>query len=624
MKSALKKVSLILAICFVAFHLYTAAFGTMPGIAQKSIHLGFLLVIFYINAMVDSEKRWEQIFLGIMALFALGGCAYITILDENLQLRAGIVYASDILFAILLIIAIFEACRRKMGNPLVIITLVFVAYAFLGKYIPGFLNQPGMTLKKFTSLVYLTTDGIFGSPLYASASYVVLFVLLGAIMSVSGIGDYMTNLATSLFGHMRGGPAKVAVVASGFFGSISGSPTANVIGTGTFTIPMMKKNGFEPEFAAAVEATASTGGAIMPPIMGSTAFIMAEMLGIPYTAVAKAALIPAILYFLAVLFGVDIYAAKHGLKGIPRSQLPKVRSMLKQIYMLAPLIFLIFCMAVFNMTIVRSGLLTIIVTLVLVEINPKTRMTKEQWLQIPVQTVKSAVSVGIARAMAGIISGVIMGSGLGYRISSILTSVAGTSMLLLLVLTMVVSLIMGMGVPTTAAYLVLASLVAPTMIQLGIPPLAAHMFIFYFGCISSITPPVALAAYAGAGLAGCDPNKTGYKAFRLAFCSFLMPYLFVYNPVLLMEGGVLDILWSLVTALIGAYLLASGFEGFFFRWSLKWFERPLMILGAVMLIVPGMVTDLVGIAIIVVEFVTEFMFKRSEKFVPVTVSQSTT
>ncbi len=624
MKSALKKVSLILAICFVAFHLYTAAFGTMPGIAQKSIHLGFLLVIFYINAMVDSEKRWEQIFLGIMALFALGGCAYITILDENLQLRAGIVYASDILFAILLIIAIFEACRRKMGNPLVIITLVFVAYAFLGKYIPGFLNQPGMTLKKFTSLVYLTTDGIFGSPLYASASYVVLFVLLGAIMSVSGIGDYMTNLATSLFGHMRGGPAKVAVVASGFFGSISGSPTANVIGTGTFTIPMMKKNGFEPEFAAAVEATASTGGAIMPPIMGSTAFIMAEMLGIPYTAVAKAALIPAILYFLAVLFGVDIYAAKHGLKGIPRSQLPKVRSMLKQIYMLAPLIFLIFCMAVFNMTIVRSGLLTIIVTLVLVEINPKTRMTKEQWLQIPVQTVKSAVSVGIACAMAGIISGVIMGSGLGYRISSILTSVAGTSMLLLLVLTMVVSLIMGMGVPTTAAYLVLASLVAPTMIQLGIPPLAAHMFIFYFGCISSITPPVALAAYAGAGLAGCDPNKTGYKAFRLAFCSFLMPYLFVYNPVLLMEGGVLDILWSLVTALVGAYLLASGFEGFFFRWSLKWFERPLMILGAVMLIVPGMVTDLVGIAIIVVEFVTEFMFKRSEKFVPVTVSQSTT
>ncbi|MFQ7857071.1 MAG: TRAP transporter permease, partial [Flavonifractor plautii] len=454
-------------------------------------------------------------------------------------------------------------------------------------------------------------------------SYVVLFVLLGAIMSVSGIGDYMTNLATSLFGHMRGGPAKVAVVASGFFGSISGSPTANVIGTGTFTIPMMKKNGFEPEFAAAVEATASTGGAIMPPIMGSTAFIMAEMLGIPYTAVAKAALIPAILYFLAVLFGVDIYAAKHGLKGIPRSQLPKVRSMLKQIYMLAPLIFLIFCMAVFNMTIVRSGLLTIIVTLVLVEINPKTRMTKEQWLQIPVQTVKSAVSVGIACAMAGIISGVIMGSGLGYRISSILTSVAGTSMLLLLVLTMVVSLIMGMGVPTTAAYLVLASLVAPTMIQLGIPPLAAHMFIFYFGCISSITP-------CGAGrLCRRRPGRVRSKQDRLQ--GVPSGLLFLPHAVLVcLQSGTADggrrAGHPLEPGYRARWRLSAGLRlrGLLLRWSLKWFERPLMILGAVMLIVPGMVTDLVGIAIIVVEFVTEFMFKRSEKFVPVTVSQSTT
>lgn len=397
--------------------------------------------------MVDSEKRWEQIFLGIMALFALGGCAYITILDENLQLRAGIVYASDILFAILLIIAIFEACRRKMGNPLVIITLVFVAYAFLGKYIPGFLNQPGMTLKKFTSLVYLTTDGIFGSPLYASASYVVLFVLLGAIMSVSGIGDYMTNLATSLFGHMRGGPAKVAVVASGFFGSISGSPTANVIGTGTFTIPMMKKNGFEPEFAAAVEATASTGGAIMPPIMGSTAFIMAEMLGIPYTAVAKAALIPAILYFLAVLFGVDIYAAKHGLKGIPRSQLPKVRSMLKQIYMLAPLIFLIFCMAVFNMD--HRALWPADHHR---HSRPGGNQPQDPYDQGAVAP--DSCPDGKERRFrrhclrhGRYYQRCDHGSGLGYRISSILTSVAGTSMLLLLVLTMVVSLIMGMGRP---------------------------------------------------------------------------------------------------------------------------------------------------------------------------------
>lgn len=607
----LKKLSLLVAIGFVCFHLYTAIFGVLPGIGQKSVHLGCLLVIFYINAIIDSKKTADRIFLVLMGLFGLAGTVYITVLDETLQARSGIVYTADMVCGILLILAIFEACRRKMGNPLVIITLVFVAYAFLGKYVPGFLGHPGLTLKKFVNLIYLTTNGIWGSPLYASASYVVIFVLLGAVMSVSGIGDYFTNLATALFGAFRGGPAKVAVVASGLFGSISGSPTANVIGTGAFTIPMMKKNGFEDEYAAAVEATASTGGAIMPPIMGSTAFVMAELIGVPYSSIAAAAIIPAILYFLSVLFAVDIYAAKNGLKGVPREQLPNVRSMLKEIYKLFPLVFLILCMSVFNFTVIRSGLYTVLVTLVIVELDPKTRLTLDQWLKIPVQTAKSAVSVGIACAMAGIISGVIMGSGLGFRISSILTTVAGHSILLLLVLTMIVSLIMGMGVPTTAAYLVLAALVAPTLVSLDIPIIAAHMFIFYFGCISSITPPVAMAAYAGAAIAGCNPNKAGFKAFRLAICAFIMPFMFVYNPVLLMDGGVLEILQCLVTALLGAYLLGAGFEGFFWNWKLKLFERPLLLAGALLLIVPGLWTDAIGVAIIVLEFVSSKLFHRA-------------
>lgn len=614
--SVLKKVSLLVAIGFVCFHLYTAIFGVLPGIGQKSVHLGCLLVIFYINAIIDSKKLADRVFLVVMALFGVAGTVYITVLDETLQARSGIVYTLDIVCGILLIISIFEACRRKMGNPLVIITLVFVAYAFFGKYIPGFLGHPGLTVKKFVNLIYLTTSGIWGTPLYASASYVVIFVLLGAIMSVSGIGDYFTNLATSLFGAFRGGPAKVAVVASGLFGSISGSPTANVIGTGAFTIPMMKKNGFEDEYAAAVEATASSGGAIMPPIMGSTAFVMAEMIGVPYSSIAAAALIPAILYFMSVLFAVDIHAAKHGLKGVSRDQLPNLKTMLKEIYKLFPLVFLVLCMSVFKFTVTRAGLYTVLVTLIIVELDPKTRLTVKQWLQIPVQTAKSAVSVGVACAMAGIISGVIMGSGLGFRISSILTTVAGHSMLLLLVLTMVVSLIMGMGVPTTAAYLVLAALVAPTLTSLGIPVLAAHMFIFYFGCISSITPPVAMAAYAGAAIAGCDPNKAGYRAFRLAICAFIMPYMFVYNPVLLMDGGALEILQCLITALLGAYLLGAGFEGFFWNWKLKFAERPLMILGALLLIVPGIWTDIIGVAIIVLEFVSNKMFHRSAVAAP--------
>ena len=621
----------VLTVIWTVFQLYIKLVKPLDPWFQLPLHMCLALVVVWLyNPMVEKSKSHNKLWW-IYDIFLIASscfiCWFFLSHAEQLNYRifnVDVMTTTEVIVAVLLVINVMEAVRRVVSMSLFWVICFFLAYAWFGQYIPGLFRFSGISFPKLMEVLMYGENGIFGSPLVTSLGTLFYFLVFGTFFSNCGGGGVLIDGGMKLSDKTVGGPAKAAVISSGLLGMVSGSAIANVSTTGVLTIPLMKKTGYDPEEAAAVESVASTGGQIMPPIMGSTAFIMAEMLGIPYTAVAKAALIPAILYFLAVLFGVDIYAAKHGLKGIPRSQLPKVRSMLKQIYMLAPLIFLIFCMAVFNMTIVRSGLLTIIVTLVLVEINPKTRMTKEQWLQIPVQTVKSAVSVGIACAMAGIISGVIMGSGLGYRISSILTSVAGTSMLLLLVLTMVVSLIMGMGVPTTAAYLVLASLVAPTMIQLGIPPLAAHMFIFYFGCISSITPPVALAAYAGAGLAGCDPNKTGYKAFRLAFCSFLMPYLFVYNPVLLMEGGVLDILWSLVTALIGAYLLASGFEGFFFRWSLKWFERPLMILGAVMLIVPGMVTDLVGIAIIVVEFVTEFMFKRSEKFVPVTVSQSTT
>ena len=613
-KSSLaNKINLVLAIAFVAFHLYTAAFGVLPGIGQKSVHLGFLMVIFYIGAIADSKKLVERIWLIAMTIFGLVGTVYITVLDETLQERSGIVYRADIICGILLIIAIFEACRRKMGNPLVIITGVFVLYAFFGKYVPGFLNQPGMTLKKFVNLIYLTTSGIWGTPLYASASYVVIFVLLGAVMSVSGIGDYFTTLATAVFGKFRGGPAKVAVVASGLFGSISGSPTANVIGTGTFTIPLMKKNGFDSEYAGAVEATASTGGAIMPPIMGSTAFVMAEMLGVSYASVAAAAIIPALLYFMSILFSVDIYAAKHGLRGMTKEEMPDLKAMLKEIYLLFPLVFLVLCMAVFNFTVARSGLYTVVVAIIIAEINPKTRMSKEQWLKIPVQTAKSAVSVGVACAMAGIITGIIMGSGLGFRISSILTTVAGHSMLLLLVLTMVVSLIMGMGVPTTAAYLVLAALVAPTLIDLGMAPLTAHMFIFYFGCISSVTPPVAMAAYAGAAIAGCDPNKCGYKAFRLAFAAFIIPYMIAYNPVLLGNGSPLEIAQCVITALAGAYLLGSGFEGFFWAWKVTWIERILLLAGAMLLIVPGSLTDIIGIAIIVAEFVSGKVLNRKAK-----------
>ena len=594
------KIAIIaLSVCLALFHLYTASFGVIQGIGQKSVHLGFVMAIFFLQAILSSKTTAEKMLMWLMLGLSMAGIVYVTAIDSGLQHRIGLVYTSDKVFGAMLVVAIIAATWRKMGSALVIVTSAFIIYGFFGQYFPGFLNHPGITFRKFISLLYLTTDGIFGTPLYACTTYVYLFVLLGAILEVTGVGDYFTEIATSIFGKMRGGPAKVAVVASGLFGSISGSPTANVIGTGTFTIPMMKKTGYEPEFAAAVEASASTGGALMPPIMGSTAFIIAEFLGVPYFQIAKAALIPAVLYYMSLMFAVDIYARKYDLKGADISHLPSFKSLLKQIYFMAPIVFLVIALGVLKLTISRAGLYSCLLSLAISMVNKRTRINLDRLVKIPVSAARSMSSVTIACAIAGIISGVIMGTGLGYRLSSLLIEVSNGHTIILLVLTMIVSLIMGMGVPTTAAYLVLAVLVAPALIKMGIDRTAAHLFIFYFGCISSITPPVALASYAAAGLAGCNATKTGYVACRIAFSAFLLPYMFAYNQVLLFRGPWYAILGSVFTALLGVYMLASGWEGYFVRWRVSALERILLFAGAIGCIIPEIYSDIAGIVIMV-------------------------
>ena len=595
MSNVMKKLVAALSVAFVLFHLYTAFFGVVPGIGQKSIHLGFILIIFYALEFSEAKTAYRKVTAVVLLLASFAGVAYITVIYEALQSRIGITRTADIVYGLLLIVAIFVATRRRLGLSLVVVTSIFILYGFFGMYFPGFLNHPGMGLARFINVAYLTTDGIFGTPLYSSAVYIVLFVVLGAVLQETGIGDYFTDVATAVFGKMRGGPAKVAVIASGFFGSISGSVVGNVVGTGTFTIPLMKRNGFEPETAAAVEAAASTGGQIMPPIMGATAFVLAENLGVPYFDVVKAAAIPAILYYGALLLAVDIYARKYDLKGMDASELPKFKDLAKRFYLVTPILFLIFCFAVLNLTVTRAGLYTILVTLVIAMVNKDSRLNFKKLVNICVSAAKSAVPVAIACAMAGLVSAVVMGSGLGFRISSALIEVANGNLLILLILTMIVSLIMGMGVPTTAAYLVLAVLVAPSLTQMGVQPLAGHLFIFYFGIISAITPPVALAAYAGAGLAGCSPNKTGFRAFRLAIAGFILPYIFVYNPVLLFQGAWYEIALAFVTALVGVYCLAGAIEGFVFRWKLHMVERAVLLAGALSLLVPGLLTDLCGI-----------------------------
>ena len=595
----LKRLSFALAVLFCIFHCWTAMFGAAAGIGQKAIHLGLVLIIFFLDYLAQEDRKWYcRVMDAFFILASAGSLIYIMSIDKTIDLRSGMIYTYDILFGVLLIITLIEATRRAVGKSLAIVVVCFIVYGFMGQHMPGFLAHVGMDITRITSVVYLGTDGIYGTAIYASASYIVLFVILGAVFNETGVGDYFTKLASRAFGKFRGGPAKIAVVASGLFGSISGSAIANVIGTGTFTIPMMKKCGFEDEYAAAVEASASTGGQIMPPVMGATAFLIAEYLGIPYFDLVKAALIPAVLFYVAILMTVDLYARKNNIKGVPESELPTWKELVKNVYLILPLIYLIVSMSVFKMSVTKSGITSIIATIVCTLFSARNRITPAKLKKIVKASINGAKPVAIACGVVGIIIGIVMGSGLGFRMSSVLIQVSNGHLGILLVLTMVVSLILGMGVPTTAAYLMLALLVVPALKQMNVLPLAAHLFIFYFGIISNVTPPVALAAYAAAGVARCNPTKTGVFAFKLSLSGFILPFMFVYNPVLLMQGGALEILQSLITALLGIYSLSAALEKFVFKWNINQAERLVLLASALLLIIPGTITDLIGFAVL--------------------------
>ena len=595
----LKRLSFALAVLFCIFHCWTAMFGAAAGIGQKAIHLGLVLIIFFLDYLAQEDRKWYcRVMDAFFILASAGSLIYIMSIGKTIDLRSGMIYTYDILFGVLLIITLIEATRRAVGKSLAIVVICFIVYGFMGQYMPGFLAHVGMDITRITSVVYLGTDGIYGTAIYASASYIVLFVILGAVFNETGVGDYFTKLASRAFGKFRGGPAKIAVVASGLFGSISGSAIANVIGTGTFTIPMMKKCGFEDEYAAEVEASASTGGQIMPPVMGATAFLIAEYLGIPYFDLVKAALIPAVLFYVAILMTVDLYARKNNIKGVPESELPTWKELVKNVYLILPLIYLIVSMSVFKMSVTKSGITSIIATIVCTLFSARNRITPAKLKKIVKASINGAKPVAIACGVVGIIIGIVMGSGLGFRMSSVLIQVSNGHLGILLVLTMVVSLILGMGVPTTAAYLMLALLVVPALKQMNVLPLAAHLFIFYFGIISNVTPPVALAAYAAAGVARCNPTKTGVFAFKLSLSGFILPFMFVYNPVLLMQGGALEILQSLITALLGIYSLSAALEKFVFKWNINQAERLVLLASALLLIIPGTITDLIGFAVL--------------------------
>ncbi len=610
----LKKLSFLLGTVLCVFHCWTAMFGAASGIGQKAIHLGLVLSIFFLDYLVKEDRKWYLKIIDLFFLFASAGSFwYIMSIDSTIDLRSGLIYTYDIVFGVLLMAALIEATRRAVGASLAVVVGCFLVYAFAGAQMPGFLAHAGMDLSRLISVVYLGTDGIYGTAIYASASYIVLFVILGAVFNETGVGDYFTKLASRAFGKLRGGPAKVAVVASGLFGSISGSAIANVIGTGTFTIPMMKKCGFEDEYAAAVEASASTGGQIMPPVMGATAFLIAEYLNVPYFDLVKAALIPAVLFYVAILMTVDLYARKNNIMGVPESELPSWKELGRSVYLIFPLIYLVLAMSVFKMSVTKSGITSIIVTIICTLFSARNRITPAKLKKIVISSVNGTKPVAIACGVVGIIIGIVMGSGLGFRMSAILIDISGGNQAVLLVLTMIVSLILGMGVPTTAAYLMLALLVVPTLKSMDVPAMAAHLFIFYFGIISNVTPPVALAAYAAAGVARCNPNKTGFFAFKLSLSGFILPFMFVYNPVLLMQGAPLEIAQAVLTALIGIYSLSCALEKFAFAWHINRLEQLVLFISALLLIIPGTITDLIGIAVLIVIFGMKHLSDRNRE-----------
>ncbi|SEP75001.1 TRAP transporter, 4TM/12TM fusion protein [Ectothiorhodospira magna] len=536
-------------------------------------------------------------------------CGYLLSNLDVLQFRMGVIpEQTDFWVATAGILLILELTRRVAGMALVVIAGIFILYGFVGPWLPGVLEHSGYDADRFITYIY-TDNGILGPTTAVSSTYIVLFIAFAAFLQASKVGDYFVNFAFAAAGRARGGPAKVAVFASGLMGMINGTSAGNVVATGSLTIPLMKRVGYKPRSAGAIEAAASTGGQIMPPVMGAGAFIMAEVTGIPYTDLIIAALIPALLYFASVYFMVDMEAAKTGMKGLPSKELPQIGKLLRQVYLFAPIIILIGALFM-GYSVIRAGTVALMSAVVVSWLTPF-RLGLFGSARALELAARMSIQLIAVCACAGIIVGVIGLTGVGLRFSSLLLGVAENSQLLALLFAMCISVLLGMGMPTTAAYAVAASVVAPGLIQMGVAPLVAHFFVFYFAVISAITPPVALAAYAGAAIAGSEPMRTSVTAFKIGLAAFIVPFIFFYHPALLMEGEWTEIAQSFATAMIGVFMLAAAAQGWFFGLAGR-VVRVLLFVGALMAISGDLITDLVGLGLAVVLFLWQRKVTRGK------------
>ena len=573
-KGFMAKVVMALAIAFSLFQIYTALFGVLDAQLQRAVHLGFGLTLVYLLFPMRQVWSREKVHFVdvVLAILGAGAPAYIIFAYRSLVTRAGTVSTTDLVVGIIGIVLVIEATRRVVGMPMVCVVLFFLAYAFAGPYLPGVLAHRGLNIDQLVAHLFFTTEGVFGIPLGVSSTFIFLFILFGAYLESTGLGKFFIDLANAVAGWARGGPAKVAVLSSGLMGTVSGSSVANVAGTGAFTIPMMKKLGYERNFAGAVEAAASTGGQLMPPVMGAAAFLMAEFVGVPYFDVVKAATIPAILYFLGIWLGVHFEACRSNLKGVPREELPKPWAILKERGHLAiPLVVIIYLL-VSGFTPMRAALWAIVLAIAASSLRKSTRMKPVEIVRGLENGARNVLGVLVACASAGIIIGVVTKTGVGLKLASALLDLSGGMLLPTMFFTMITSIILGMGVPV----------------------LAAHMFVFYFGIIADVTPPVALAAFAGSAISGGNPLKTGINASKLAIAAFIIPYIFVLSPVILMiDATPMGLITVLVTSVIGMIGLSGAMIGCLVK-PLNGFERVMLFVGGLLMIQPGLVTDIVG------------------------------
>jgi len=587
----------VICVMMVLFQLYTAGFGQLIAVQQRAVHLAFGLAIVFLLYPMTKKSLHKSIpwYDYILATVGVAVNLYLVVNLEELALRAGNVTTTDLIMGILAMLILLEAARRVVGNVLTGIATFFLLYTLFGNYFPGGFAHRGFSIESVVRHMYLTTEGIYGVPLGVSASFIFLFILMGTILTKMGTAQLLIDMALCAFGKQRGGPAKAAVCASALFGMISGSSVANIACVGSFTIPLMKRIGYKSYFAGSVEAASSIGGQIMPPIMGAAAFIMAEFIGVPYLTVCLAALVPAFLYFLAIFFGVHQEAVKQNLSGLPSEEIPKFKDVIvRGGYLILPLIGIVVAL-VLGYTPAMAGFVSVVMAILLSFLRPESRLSPKRLFEAFAEGAKNAIEVLVACAVVGYIVGSFTLTGMGLKLAGVVIAIGGGNLILTLVLTALASLILGMGVPTTANYVMMAMITVPALVELGIVPMAAHLFCFYFGIIADLTPPVALASLAASGIARSSFWPTAINASKLGFTAYIVPFFFALSPVILI--GVLPFtpmfIVTLTATIIGVMLFSSGLYNFLLI-KMYWYERILALVGALALIDPRLGTTIAG------------------------------